>query len=283
MGILLLQNFLRVENMAEEQNVQAEQPAVDQQADNLAAEALKEAPQTEQPTGEQQQEAAPPQKPGVDEILRDELGKFKGGFADTFGRKTIEMEQRIIEKVDATLKPIRERFDQEEEARIGQLLPEEQVEYYKQKAEQVSSVAQPNQTAQQSQLDPREEAKLQLLADEVQSRISQAGMNIRLDDSRLWTGPNPENNWSQNMSVSEAVKVVERNLNRLQPQNTVPQQQSQNNTIPPAPTTQGAPQKTAKTIRTLSEAATLFADGSINSNQYRELKSQMAKGGSATL
>ena len=279
MGILLLQNFLRVENMAEEQNVQAEQPAVDQQADNLAAEALKEAPQTEQPTGEQQQEAAPPPKPGVDEILRDELGKFKGGFADTFGRKTIEMEQRIIEKVDATLKPIRERFDQEEEARIGQLLPEEQVEYYKQKAQQVSSVAQPDQTAQQSQLDPREEAKLQLLADEVQSRISQTGMNIRLDDSRLWTGPNPENNWSQNMSVSEAVKVVERNLNRLQPQNTV----SQTNTTPPAPTTQGAPQKTAKTIRTLSEAATLFADGSINSNQYRELKSQMAKGGSATL
>ena len=279
MGILLLQNFLRVENMAEEQNVQAEQPAVDQQADNLAAEALKEAPQTEQPTGEQQQEAAPPPKPGVDEILRDELGKFKGGFADTFGRKTIEMEQRIIEKVDATLKPIRERFDQEEEARIGQLLPEEQVEYYKQKAQQVSSVAQPDQTAQQSQLDPREEAKLQLLADEVQSRISQAGMNIRLDDSRLWTGPNPENNWSQNMSVSEAVKVVERNLNRLQPQNTV----SQTNTTPPAPTTQGAPQKTAKTIRTLSEAATFFADGNINSTQYRDIKNQLKQGGSATL
>ncbi len=279
MGILLLQNFLRVENMAEEQNVQAEQPAVDQQADNLAAEALKEAPQTEQPTGEQQQEAAPPPKPGVDEILRDELGKFKGGFADTFGRKTIEMEQRIIEKVDATLKPIRERFDQEEEARIGQLLPEEQVEYYKQKAQQVSSVAQPDQTAQQSQLDPREEAKLQLLADEVQSRISQTGMNIRLDDSRLWTGPNPENNWSQNMSVSEAVKVVERNLNRLQPQNTV----SQTNTTPPAPTTQGAPQKTAKTIRTLSEAATFFADGNINSTQYRDIKNQLKQGGSATL
>ena len=279
MGILLLQNFLRVENMAEEQNVQAEQPAVDQQADNLAAEALKEAPQTEQPTGEQQQEAAPPPKPGVDEILRDELGKFKGGFADTFGRKTIEMEQRIIEKVDATLKPIRERFDQEEEARIGQLLPEEQVEYYKQKAELASSVAQPNQTAQQSQLDPREEAKLQLLADEVQSRISQTGMNIRLDDSRLWTGPNPENNWSQNMSVSEAVKVVERNLNRLQPQNTV----SQTNTTPPAPTTQGAPQKTAKTIRTLSEAATFFADGNINSTQYRDIKNQLKQGGSATL
>ena len=279
MGILLLQNFLRVENMAEEQNVQAEQPAVDQQADNLAAEALKEAPQTEQPTGEQQQEAAPPPKPGVDEILRDELGKFKGGFADTFGRKTIEMEQRIIEKVDATLKPIRERFDQEEEARIGQLLPEEQVEYYKQKAQQVSSVAQPDQTAQQSQLDPREEAKLQLLADEVQSRISQTGMNIRLDDSRLWTGPNPENNCSQNMSVSEAVKVVERNLNRLQPQNTV----SQTNTTPPAPTTQGAPQKTAKTIRTLSEAATFFADGNINSTQYRDIKNQLKQGGSATL
>ena len=279
MGILLLQNFLRVENMAEEQNVQAEQPAVDQQADNLAAEALKEAPQTEQPTGEQQQEAAPPPKPGVDEILRDELGKFKGGFADTFGRKTIEMEQRIIEKVDATLKPIRERFDQEEEARIGQLLPEEQVEYYKQKAQQVSSVAQPDQTAQQSQLDPREEAQLQLLADEVQSRISQTGMNIRLDDSRLWTGPNPENNWSQNMSVSEAVKVVERNLNRLQPQNTV----SQTNTTPPAPTTQGAPQKTAKTIRTLSEAATFFADGNINSTQYRDIKNQLKQGGSATL
>ena len=170
-------------------------------------------------------------------------------------------------------------FDQEEEARIGQLLPEEQVEYYKQKAQQVSSVAQPDQTAQQSQLDPREEAQLQLLADEVQSRISQTGMNIRLDDSRLWTGPNPENNWSQNMSVSEAVKVVERNLNRLQPQNTV----SQTNTTPPAPTTQGAPQKTAKTIRTLSEAATFFADGNINSTQYRDIKNQLKQGGSATL
>ena len=87
------------------------------------------------------------------------------------------------------------------------------------------------------------------------------------------------------MSVRESLKVAETNLSRLKnpPQTTAsPQQTIQPNTQPP-PTTQGATQRTAKSVNTISEAATMFADGSINSTQYREMKDQIKQGGSATL
>ena len=258
--------------MAEEQNVQAEQQAVDQQADQLAQKAL-EGTQTEQPTGDQQQETPPPKQPDVQDILRDELGKFRGAFADTYGRKSIEMEQRITDKVVASIQPIVERMQLEEEARVGNLLPEEQVEYWKEVAKQKDNPQQEVEQTQQMSVDN------QVLAKETQQLISESGLNINLSDPALWQG------YQQGMSVRESLKVAETNLSRLKnpPQTTAsPQQTIQPNTQPP-PTTQGATQRTAKSVNTISEAATMFADGSINSTQYREMKDQIKQGGSATL
>ena len=160
--------------MAEEQNVQAEQQAVDQ----LAQKAL-EGTQTEQPTGDQQQETPPPKQPDVQEVLRDELGKFRGAFADTYGRKSIEMEQRITDKVVASIQPIVERMQLEEEARVGNLLPEEQVEYWKEVAKQKDNPQQEVEQTQQMSVDN------QVLAKETQQLISESGLNINLSDPAL--------------------------------------------------------------------------------------------------
>ena len=255
--------------MAEEQNVQAEQQAVDQQAEKMAAKVIQEA-QTEQPTGEQQQEApSTTPQPDMQAVLRDELGKFRGGFADTFGRKTIEMEQRISDKVDAVLQPVLTRIQQDEEARIGQLLPEEQTEYWKARA------TEPVQQEPQPQNNPQQ-ANLENLATEAQGLITKSGGSTHLNDPVLWQG------WHDRMSNYEALKLAETNLQKMgSPQPVQAQQAPQ--TAQAAPTTQGAPQKTARSVNTLSEAATLFADGNIDSNQYRNIKAEIAKGGSATL
>ena len=76
--------------MAEE-NV-TEQP---QEVAPAQAEASQEVPQEVQ----QVEEQAPPKS---DDILR-ELGKWQGGFADTFGRKTKELKEEVLEAVDNRL------------------------------------------------------------------------------------------------------------------------------------------------------------------------------------
>ena len=260
--------------MAEEQNVQAEQQAVDQQADEIASKAIQEA-QAEQPTGEQQQEVPSPNpQPDVQALLRDELGKFRGGFADTFGRKVNEMEQKLTERFDSALKPVMDRFQAEEESRVGQLLPEEQVEYWKTRA---TEPAQQQSPQSQQAAGFYTDAEQNILADEVRNLINQSGVSTHLGDAAVWQG------WTQDMSVGQAIKVAETNIQRLKaPQQSAQPQQAQQ-AAPPAPSTQGAPQKTARSVNTLSEAAALFADGNINSNQYRNIKAQIAKDGSATL
>ena len=254
--------------MAEDKNVEnVTEEAVSPQAEEVAREINSEA-QAEQPTGEQQQEPKPAE-PDYQTVLRDFVGREQGRIADTFGRKADELERRVVERVDNALKPYQEMMQKQEQSHIEGLEPEDQLEYWKQKAQQPVETAQ----QEQQQLSPEQS----VLAQEVQSLITQYGANVQLTDPSLWAG------YTQGMSVGQSMKLAEANLKRMAAPQQPAQPQQASPTVATAPSTQGAPQKTARSVNTLSEAATLFADGNINSNQYRNIKAQIAKDGSATL
>lgn len=270
MGYLTTTHLRAEKIMAEQENVQepTEQNAVSPQAEAVAKEIIEDNnAKAAEPTGEQQVETKPV-VPEYESILRDFVGKEQGRIADTFGRKADELEQRVISRVDSALKPYQELMQKQEQAHIETLDETEQIDYWKGKAMQTEEPVQAEQSMSPEQ---------SILAQEVQSMVNQSGANISIGDTRLWQG------YNQGMSVGQSIRLAEQNLRRLTtpaPANPAPTPSSQPNT---APTTQGAPQRTAKSVNTLSDAATLFADGNINSAQYRDIKKQLKQGGSATL
>jgi hypothetical protein len=250
--------------MAEE-NV-TEQPQVEAPAQ---AEVTQDVPVKEQPAPTEVEQQAPPKS---EDILR-ELGKWQGGFADQFGRKTKELEAKVLQAVDSRLSQYEANILKDEEARVANLEPEEQANYWRQRA-----TSQQETAAQQG---TQVTAEQQVLRQEAESMLVRYGLTgVNVNDPRLWQG------YQEGMNVKESLDVLEKNLNvattptpAAQPAPAATPQQ----TAPAPQTTQGAPQKTARTVNTLSDAATLFADGNINSAQYRDIKNQIKQGGSATL
>jgi len=106
-----------------------------------------------------------------------------------------------------------------------------------------------------------------------------------MEDPRIWEG------WQNGMSVTKSIELAKQNIEKLagkpagvSQQGSVNQQPALTNGTPQsAPSTQGAPQKSIRTISTISEAAQMFADGKMDSKQYRAVKNQIRSDGSATL
>ena len=252
----------------------------------MAEENVKEQPQSAAPAEaeavvvpeetQRVEEPTPSLEDTVKDVLRGELGSWQGGFADTFGRKTKELEQSVQHIVDSRLTQYEDRLNKDEEARVANLEPEDQTEYWKQRAMEKEQVAQAPQQPQA----PEVSHHIQVLLNESKALMARYGVTgLNVSDPSLWGG------FREGMSLKESLDVFEGNLQRRKsppaattpspapapPQQTTPQ------------TTQGAPQKTARTVNTLSDAATMFADGNINSTQYRDIKNQLKQGGSATL
>jgi len=136
------------------------------------------------------------------------------------------------------------------------------------------ATAQPEPVQQEQQVDPN----INALATATQDLINQNGLDMKIEDSRLWDG------YTQGMSLLQSIDLARKNIEKVkgvQPQQT--QQSAAATPTPATPSTQGAPQKSVKTISSLSDAAQLFADGNINSGQYRDAKKQIRNSGSATL
>ena len=250
------------ENVTEQPQNTAPAPA------EAVTEAPLEEPKVEQPT--------PSIEDTVKDVLREQLGSWQGGFADTFGRKTKELEEKIHSSVDSRLTQYEDRLKVDEEARVANLEPEDQTEYWKQRAiqqEQVQAAPEP----QQQKVEPR----IEMLLSESKALMSRYGVTgVTVSDPNLWVG------FREGMSLKESLDVLEGNLKSIsapaKPATAPPAPSTQSTTVPPQ-TTQGAPQKTAKSVNTLSEAAALFADGNINSIQYRNIKKQLDNGGSANI
>ena len=212
----------------------------------------------------------------VNKTLEDFMGKEQGRLAQVSGQKIAAVEKSLdskLEQLNQRLEPLMKMANAQERERLLNLDNEQLAEMVLKQRSQPAT-AQPEPVQQEQPVDPN----INALATATQDLLNQSGLDMKIEDSRLWDG------YTQGMSLLQSIDLARKNIEKMkgsQPQQT---QQPQAATPPPAtPSTQGAPQKSVKTISSLSDAAQLFADGNINSTQYREAKKQIRSSGSAQL
>ena len=228
-----------------------------------------------------QQEAVTPAEPTLADLqqnMQDFMGREQGRLAQESGQRIAAVQQAMDAKLDslsASMKPLLEQAEAVERERLLNLGQDELAEMVIQQRTATAAPEPAQETLNQY---------LTALATASQELITENNLGVAIEDPRIWEG------WQNNMSVTKSIEIAKQNIERLAgkaPQ-TVQQSSAQPNpapaSVPPsAPSTQGAPQKSIKTISTLSEAAQLFADGNIDPAQYRAAKKQISQGGSATL
>jgi len=212
----------------------------------------------------------------VNKTLQDFMGKEQGRLAQVSGQKIAAVEKSLdskLEQLNQRLEPLMQMANAQERERLLNLDNEQLAEMVIKQRSQPAT-AQPEPVQQEQQVDPN----INALASATQDLITQNGLNMNIEDSRLWEG------YTQGMSLLQSIDLARKNIEKVkgvQPQQT--QQPASATPTPATPSTQGAPQKSVKTISSLSDAAQLFADGNINSSQYRDAKKQIRNSGSATL
>jgi hypothetical protein len=244
----------------DEQNIEqqidnaAEQIASQILADNSTEQVVAEEPQAQQSEQPVQQDIAAL----VEARMRDFIGREQGRLAQESGQRIAALRNEIKEELRSALEPLRKENQQKELERLRMMDSDELA-----------------QMIMEQRVQP---AKAEALATGAQELIASNNLAINFDDVRVWNG------WQQGMSLVQSLDVARKNIealsgNAAKAAPAAPQAAQRTVT----PSTQGAPQKTAKTIKTRSELAELFAEGRIDSSQYRAAKEQLRSGGSATL
>ena len=246
-------------------------------AQQILADNSKEQPQETVATPEQPATTETPDVSSlVDKRLQDFIGKEQGRLAQVSGQKIAEVKQSFdskLEQLNQRLEPLVQMASAQERERLLNLDNEQLAEMVLKQRSQPAT-AQPEPVQQEQPVDPN----INALATATQDLLNQNGLDMKIEDSRLWDG------YTQGMSLLQSIDLARKNIDKMkgsQPQQT--QQPAATTPTPATPSTQGAPQKSVKTISSLSDAAQLFADGNINSTQYREAKKQIRSSGSATL
>lgn len=245
-------------------------------AQQILADNSKEQPQETVATPEQPATTETPDVSSlVDKRLQDFIGKEQGRLAQVSGQKIAEVKESFdskLEQLNQRLEPLVQMASAQERERLLNLDNEQLAEMVIKQRSQPATAQQP--AKQEQQVDPN----INALASATQDLLNQNGLDMKIEDSRLWDG------YTQGMSLLQSIDLARKNIEKVkgvQPQQT--QQPAATTPTPATPSTQGAPQKSVKTISSLSDAAQLFADGNINSTQYREAKKQIRSSGSATL
>ena len=209
-------------------------------------------------------------------VVKDFLGKEQGRLAQVSGQKIAAFQQTVKTELDdmrESLKPLLEQAQQAERERLLNMGTDELADMVMQKNTATAQPAQPEQA-----LSPT----LSALATATQELVAESNLNISLEDPSLWEG------WNNSMSVAKSIEIAKKNIDKMsgktqvaQEQPTV-QQQAAPSAPSAAPTTQGAPQKSNRTISSRSELAEMFASGRISSDQYRKGKDQLRSSGSVS-
>lgn len=255
----------------DEQNVEQQ---IDNAAEQIASQILADS-STEQVVAEepQAQESEQPVQQDVAALvearMRDFIGREQGRLAQESGQRIAALRNEIKEELRSALEPLRKENQQKELERLRMMDSDELAQMI------MEQRAEPAKAAQQQ---PTDNIMLNALATGARELIASNNLAINFDDARVWTG------WQQGMSLVQSLDVARKNIEALSGKaaKAAPAApQAAQRTV--TPSTQGAPQKTAKTIKTRSELAELFAEGRIDSSQYRAAKEQLRSGGSATL
>jgi len=251
---------VRQENTAE----QAEPQVVAEPSTEVEVEQAVEAP------------APPVEAPDPLGMVQDFLGREQGRLAQVSGQRIAAVEKAFDAKLDSLMQSIQPLIDQANAAKKEQLLNMGQEEL----AEMVLEQQRGNATAQQT---PQQDPYLTALATASQELITENNLNVPVDSPDIWQG------WQQGMSVTKSLEIAKQNIERMAGKTAAPtqeapaaQQASAPATPQVAPSTQGAPQKSNKTISSRSELAEMFAAGRISSEQYRKGKQDLRNSGTVS-
>jgi hypothetical protein len=246
---------VRQENTAE----QAEPQIVAQPSTEVEVEQAVEAP------------APPVEAPDPLGMVQDFLGREQGRLAQVSGQRIAAVEKAFDAKLDSLMQSIQPLIEQANAAKKEQLLnmgQEELAEMVLEQQQRGNATADPYLTA---------------LATASQELITENNLNVPVDSPDIWQG------WQQGMSVTKSLEIAKQNIERMAGKTAAPTQvapAAQQASVPAtpqvAPSTQGAPQKSNKTISTRSELAELYSAGRISREQYRKGKEDLRNSGTVS-
>ena len=220
--------------------------------------------------------APPVEAPDPLGMVQDFLGREQGRLAQVSGQRIAAVEKAFDAKLDSLMQSIQPLIEQANAAKKEQLLNMGQEEL----AEMVLEQQRGNATAQQT---PQQDPYLTALATASQELITENNLNVPVDSPDIWQG------WQQGMSVTKSLEIAKQNIERMAGKTAAPTQEApaaQQASAPAAPqvapSTQGAPQKSNKTISSRSELAEMFASGRISSEQYRKGKQDLRNSGTVS-
>ncbi len=248
----------------EKQEVSASQDSAENIANAVLAAQGESAPAEEQVQEKVPEQAPASSAPTLSDI-ENVFNKYQGTQNNWNANRMKQIEDNLNSKVDEALQPIRELSKKMEQAQVDQLEPEDQVEYWKNKAQ--TSAETPRQQ-QQQELSADEKLNL---ANNVTQLITQNGLQMTHLDNRIWEGA------TAGMSSDQYLALAHSNISRLKTTPTpAPAPASVEAPAPatPPPTTQEAPSQTRSPIETKSEAVEAFQRGDINIDEYRSIGSE---------
>ena len=241
----------------EKQEVSASQDSAEEIASTVLA-AQDESAQAEEQVQEKVPEQAPVSSGPTLSDIENVFSKYQGTQNNWNANRMKQIEDNLTSKVDDALKPFRDLTSKMEQAQIEQLEPEDQVEYWRNKAQTPADAPQ-----QQQQEELSADEKLNL-ANSVTQLITQNGLQMTHLDNRIWEGA------MTGMNAEQYYTLAQNNIGRLK---TAPAPAPAATPAPatPPPTTQEAPSQTTSPIETKSEAVEAFQRGDINIDEYRSI------------
>jgi len=246
---------VRQENTAE----QAKPQVVAQPSTEVEVEQAVEAP------------VPPVEAPDPLSMVQDFLGREQGRLAQVSGQRIAAVEKAFDAKLDSLMQSIEPLIEQANAAKKEKLLNMEQ--------EELAEMVLEQQQRGNATADPY----LTALATASQELITENNLNVPVDSPDIWQG------WQQGMSVTKSLEIAKQNIERMAGKTAAPtqvapaaQQASAPATPQVAPSTQGAPQKSNKTISTRSELAELYSAGRISREQYRKGKEDLRNSGTVS-
>ena len=243
----------------EKQEVSASQDSAEEIARTVLA-AQDESAQAEEQVQEKVPEQAHASSGPTLSDIENVFNKYQGTQNNWNANRMKQIEDNLNSRVDDALKPFRDLTSKMEQAQIEQLEPEEQVEYWRNKAQTPADAPQ-QQQQQQQELSVDEKLNL---ANNVTQLITQNGLQMTHLDNRIWEGA------MTGMTAEQYYTLAQNNISRLK---TTPSTAPAATPAPatPPPTTQEAPSQTTSPIETKSEAVEAFQRGDINIDEYRRI------------
>lgn len=236
----------------ENNGVSASPDSAEAIAASVSAAAAPATPAIEEPT-------APAVEPATGITLADletALNSRQGTQNNWNAQQMRTIEANLSAKLDATIAPLMARQRAEEQARIEELDPEDQVAYWKQQATAPAPEPSPAAPQQVQQNGDSYSADDRLnIINATTNMLSSEGVNVPYTDDRLWAGA------TNGMTTDQLVGVARQNAQKLKASTSTPPAAEPAATPPPS--TQAAPASSSTSYGSRTELNAALLSGEI--------------------